>query len=106
MLPWIYLALASLFEIGWVLGLKFTEGFTRPWPSVFTVFGMIASVACLALAVRTMPLGTAYAIWTGFGTIGAVLIGILLFAESASPARIACIAVIVVGIVGLKVTGD
>lgn len=104
-MPWIILLAAGLFEIGWAVGLKYTDGFTRLWPSVGTAVSMIVSVVLLGLAVRTLPLGTAYAVWTGVGTVGTVLLGVVLFSESADPLRLACIGLIVVGIVGLKVVG-
>ncbi len=101
-MAWLALLAAGLFEIGWAVGLKYTDGFTRLWPTVGTVASMIVSLALLGLALRTLPLGTAYAIWTGIGTIGTVILGILLFAESADIVRLGCIALIVSGIVGLK----
>lgn len=104
-MPWIILLAAGLFEIGWAIGLKYTEGFTRLWPSAWTAVSMVVSVVLLGLAVRTLPLGTAYAVWTGVGTVGTVLLGIVLFSESADPLRLACIGLIVMGIVGLKVVG-
>jgi quaternary ammonium compound-resistance protein SugE len=103
-MPWIYLALAGLFEIGWAIGLKYSDGFTRPWPSVATAAAMIVSVLLLALATRSLPIGTAYAIWTGIGAVGAVILGIALFGDSAAPLRLLCVALIVAGIVGLKLT--
>jgi quaternary ammonium compound-resistance protein SugE len=103
-MPWIYLALAGLFEVVWAIGLKYTEGFTRLWPSVATVAAMIASIVLLAMAVKTLPIGTAYAIWTGIGAVGAVILGMLLFGDAASPLRLACVALVVLGIVGLKLT--
>lgn len=101
-MAWIYLALAGLFEIGWAVGLKFTDGFTRPMPTVLTVASMAVSLFLLGLALKTLPLGTAYAIWTGIGTVGTVLLGIALFGESTQVLRLACIGLIVAGIVGLK----
>jgi len=102
-MAWALLFLAGLFEIGWAIGLKYTDGFTRPWPTTWTVLAMVASVVLLALAVRTLPIGTAYAVWTGIGAAGTVLLGIYLFGEPATALRLACIALIVAGIVGLKV---
>jgi len=99
---WTLLALAGLFEIGWAIGLKYTEGFTRPWPTVRTVAAMVVSVVLLALAVRTLPIGTAYAVWTGIGAAGTVILGIVLFAEPATALRLFFVALIVGGIVGLK----
>ena len=103
-MAWIYLLLAGLFEIGFAIGLKYTEGFTRLWPSVATALTAAASLWLLTQALRTIPVGTAYAVWTGIGAVGVATLGIMLFAESASPARLACIGVIVAGIVGLKLT--
>ena len=91
-----------MFEIGWAIGLKFTDGFTRPLPSALTVLAMIGSFWMLSLALRTIPLGTAYAVWTGIGAVGTAALGILLFAEPASAIRLACIGLIVAGILGLK----
>jgi quaternary ammonium compound-resistance protein SugE len=88
----------------WAIGLKYTEGFTRLWPSVITASAMIASIVLLAMAVKHLPIGTAYAIWTGIGAVGAVIFGIVLFGDSASPARLACVALVLIGIVGLKLT--
>lgn len=101
-MAWTLLIVAGLFEIGWAIGLKYTEGFTRLWPSVWTVTAMIVSVYLLAVAVRTLPIGTGYAVWTGIGAAGTALLGILLLNESASAIRIASIGLIVAGIVGLK----
>jgi len=99
---WIILLLAGLAEVGWAVGLKYTEGFTRLWPTVGTVTAMIVSLFLLGVALKSLPLGTAYAIWTGIGTIGTVVLGIMLFGESAALLRLGCIALIVAGIVGLK----
>ncbi|MBJ6982342.1 quaternary ammonium compound efflux SMR transporter SugE [Luteimonas sp. MC1572] len=101
-MAWIYLLLAGLFEIGFAIGLKYTEGFTRLWPSVWTVATAAISLWLLTQALKVIPVGTAYAIWTGIGAIGVATIGILVFSDSASPARLACIALIVAGVVGLK----
>ena len=101
-MAWVFLLLAGLCEIGWVLGLKYSEGFTRLWPSVWTVLSLALSMALLAKAVRTLPIGTAYAVWTGIGAVGAALLGMLLFGESREPVRLGCIALIALGIVGLK----
>ncbi len=101
-MAWIILAVAGLLEIGWAIGLKYTDGFTRLGPTVATVAAMVASMVLLGLAVRTLPVGTAYAVWTGIGTVGTVLLGIFLFGESAEPLRLLFIAMIVAGIVGLK----
>ena len=101
-MAWLILVTAGLFEIGWAVGLKFADGFNRLWPSVGTVVAMAASVILLGLALRSLPLGTAYAIWTGIGTIGTAVCGIILFQESADPLRLICIGMIAAGIVGLK----
>lgn len=103
-MAWIYLLLAGLFEVVWAIGLKYTEGFTRLWPTVITVTAMVISIALLAMAVKTLPIGTAYAIWTGIGAVGAVALGIVLFGDPATLPRLLCVALIVVGIVGLKLT--
>ncbi|MFO0895910.1 MAG: quaternary ammonium compound efflux SMR transporter SugE [Pirellulales bacterium] len=104
MVPWILLIVAGLLEIGWAIGLKYTDGFSRLWPSVATVLGMIASFFFLAQAVKSLPVGTAYAIWTGIGAAGTAILGIVLFGESAGWPRLACLAVVLAGIVGLKLT--
>ncbi len=101
-MAWIILFVAGLTEIGWAVGLKYTEGFTRLWPSVFTGASMVISIVLLGLALKTLPLGTAYAIWTGIGTVGTAILGIYLFGESAAVLRLVCIGLIVAGIVGLK----
>ena len=101
-MAWLYLFVAGLMEVAWAVGLKYTEGFTRLWPSVWTGVALVLSMALLAAAVRTLPLGTAYAVWTGIGAVGTAALGIALFGESASPARLACIGLIVAGLVGLK----
>jgi quaternary ammonium compound-resistance protein SugE len=99
---WILLIIAGLLEVGWAIGLKYSEGFTRLWPSVFTVVTMALSVFLLAVAMRSLPVGTAYAVWTGIGAVGTVILGIALFGESASFARLICVALIIAGIAGLK----
>jgi quaternary ammonium compound-resistance protein SugE len=99
---WLALGLAGLFEIGWAVGLKYTEGFTRLWPSIGTGVALVLSMALLGLALRVLPLGTAYAVWTGIGTVGTALLGIVLFREPATVARLVCIGLILTGIVGLK----
>lgn len=101
-MSWVYLVLAGLLEIGWAIGLKHTEGFTRPLPTVLTIAAMAVSIGLLGLALRTLPVGTGYAIWTGIGTVGTVLVGILLLGEAATPARLASVGLIVAGIAGLK----
>jgi quaternary ammonium compound-resistance protein SugE len=102
-MAWVMLLVAGLLEIGWAVGLKYTAGFTRFWPTVATAVSLVASMALLGLAVRTLPLGTAYAVWTGIGTVGTALLGIVLFNEPATALRLGSIALIVIGIVGLKV---
>ena len=102
-MAWIYLIVAGLFEVGWAVGLKYTEGFTRLWPSVLTGLSMIISLGLLGLALKTLPVGTGYAVWTGVGTVGTALLGIALFGEPATAARLAAIGLIVAGIVGLKI---
>src|SRR5690349_9109619 len=101
-MAWIILVVAGLFEVGWAIGLKYTEGFTRLWPSVGTVLAMLVSVGLLGVAMKSLPVGTAYAVWVGVGAVGTVILGIVLFDEPASVARITSILLIVAGIVGLK----
>ncbi|HET7681122.1 MAG TPA: quaternary ammonium compound efflux SMR transporter SugE [Xanthobacteraceae bacterium] len=101
-MAWLYLLIAGLFEVGWAIGLKYTEGFSRLWPSLATIAAMILSLGFLGLALKTLPVGTAYAIWTGVGAVGTAMLGIYLFAEPATAMRLACIGLIVAGIVGLK----
>lgn len=101
-MAWVLLFVAGLFEIGWAIGLKYTDGFTRLWPTTWTVLAMVASVVLLALAVRTLPIGTAYAVWTGIGAAGTVILGIVLFAEPATLARLFFVGLIIAGIAGLK----
>ena len=101
-MAWIHLLLAGVFEIGFAIGLKYTQGFTRLWPSVATVVAAAISLWLLTQALRTIPIGTAYAVWTGIGAVGVATLGIMLFSESASPARLGCIALIIAGVVGLK----
>jgi quaternary ammonium compound-resistance protein SugE len=101
-MAWFYLAVAGLMEVAWAIGLKYTEGFTRPWPTVGTIAAMVISIVLLGLALRELPVGTAYAVWTGIGAVGVALLGMVLFGESASAARLASIGLIVAGIVGLK----
>ena len=103
-MAWTWLGLAGLLEIAWAIGLKYTEGVTRLGPSLFTGVAMIGSVYFLALAVRTLPIGTAYAVWTGIGAVGVAILGMMLFGESRDPVRLGSIALIVLGIVGLKVS--
>ncbi|TIX89029.1 quaternary ammonium compound efflux SMR transporter SugE [Rhizobium sp. P44RR-XXIV] len=101
-MAWFLLFLAGLFEIGWAVGLKYTDGFTRLTPTVLTIISMIISITLLGLAVKTLPMGTAYAVWTGIGTVGTVLLGIWLLGDPATLVRLACIGLIVAGIAGLK----
>lgn len=101
-MAWIYLLLAGLFEIVWAIGLKYTEGFTRLWPTVVTIAAMVVSMGLLGIAAKDLPIGTAYAVWTGIGAVGAAILGIVLFAEPATALRIASIALIVAGVIGLK----
>lgn len=101
-MAWVILVLAGLFEVGWAVGLKHSQGFTRPWPSVATVLAMAVSLSLLGLSLRTLPLGTAYAVWTGIGAVGTVAAGVLLFGEVAGVARLVCTGLILAGIVGLK----
>lgn len=102
-MAWLVLFVAGLFEVVWAIGLKYTEGFTRPWPTAVTVVAMIVSVALLGLAMKSLPVGTAYAVWTGIGAVGTVLLGIVLFGDPTTPARLVCVALILTGIVGLKI---
>lgn len=99
---WVVLFVAGLFEVGWAVGLKYSEGFTRLWPSVGTGAAFVASIVLLGIALRTLPLGTAYAVWTGIGTVGTAILGIVLFREPATAMRMLFIVLIVAGIVGLK----
>lgn len=101
-MAWTILLVAAVFEIGWAIGLKYTNGFTRLWPTVWTVAALVLSVALLELAARSLPIGTAYAVWTGIGAAGTALFGVWLFQEPATAARLLCIGLIVAGVVGLK----
>ena len=101
-MAWVVLFVAGLLEIAWAVGLKYTEGFTRLWPTVGTVVALIASMALLGVALRTLPVGTAYAVWTGIGTVGTAVLGIVLFREPATVVRLLCISLILAGILGLK----
>lgn len=103
-MAWWMLGLAGLLEVGWAIGLKYTEGFTRFWPSVGTVLAMGVSLGLLGLAMRALPVGTAYAVWTGIGAVGTVILGVVLLGEPATLARLACVGLIVAGIAGLKLT--
>ena len=102
-MAWIYLLFAGLFEVAWAIGLKYTEGFTRLVPTVLTVAAMLLSLALLGLALKTLPVGTAYAVWTGIGAVGTAALGIYLFGEPATAAQLASIGLIVAGIIGLKI---
>lgn len=101
-MAWMLLIVAGLLEVGWAIGLKYTEGFSRFWPSVFTGTSMVASVTLLGLAMKSLPVGTSYAVWVGIGAIGTAILGIVLFGESASLGRIVSLVLILAGIVGLK----
>ena len=102
-MSWVYLFIAGLFEIGWAIGLKYTDGFTRLVPTVLTAISMAISLGLLGLALKSLPVGTAYAVWTGIGAVGTAMLGIYLLGEPATAGRLACIGLIVAGIVGLKV---
>lgn len=105
-MAWLILVVAGILEVGWAVGLKYTEGFTRLVPSVLTAIALIGSMGLLGWAVRTLPIGTAYGVWVGIGAVGAAVLGIVLFKESASPARLFFLALLVISIIGLKVTGS
>ncbi|PZQ97488.1 MAG: quaternary ammonium compound-resistance protein SugE [Aeromonas media] len=104
-MSWLLLLLACLFEVAWAIGLKYTDGFSRPLPTLLTLIAMAVSVLLLAMAVKQLPLGTAYAVWTGIGAVGTVLMGIWLFNEPATLARVLCLLLIIGGILGLKFIG-
>jgi quaternary ammonium compound-resistance protein SugE len=101
-MPWIFLLLAGLFEIAWAIGLKYSEGFSRLWPSLGSVVAMAVSVLLLAVAAKQLPIGTAYAVWTGIGAIGTALLGMLLFGDAATPWRLGCLGLLLLGMIGLK----
>jgi len=101
-MAWVYLLVAGLFEVGWAVGLKYTEGFTRPWPSALTIAAIVVSMSLLALAVRTIPVGTGYAVWTGIGAVGTAALGVVLFSEPVTAWRVFFLLMIVGGIIGLK----
>lgn len=101
-MAWIILLIAGLFEVAWAIGLKYTEGFTRPWPTTWTLLAMLASVWLLAIAMKSLPVGTAYSVWVGVGAVGTVILGIVLFDEPANAARLLSVALVVAGIAGLK----
>lgn len=103
-MAWIVLVIAGFFEVGWAIGLKYTEGFTRPLPTVLTAAAMVASLWLLGIAMKTLPVGTAYAVWVGVGALGTVLLGIVLLGEPANPGRLVSLALVLAGIVGLKLT--
>ncbi len=101
-MSWFILVIAGLLEVGWAVGLKYSAGFTRLIPSILTILSMLASIGLLGMALKTLPLGTAYAVWTGIGTVGTALLGMALYGDAATAFRLGCIALIVIGIVGLK----
>ena len=101
-MSWLLLILAGLLEVGWAIGLKYTEGFTRFWPSIGTAFAMTVSIVLLGIAMKSLPVGTAYAVWVGIGSVGTVILGIVLFGEPAGALRLISVGLIVAGIVGLK----
>jgi quaternary ammonium compound-resistance protein SugE len=105
-MAWVILFVAGLFEVAWAVGLKWSAGFTRFWPSMFTVAAMAISLGLLGLALRSLPLGTAYAVWTGVGAVGTVLVGVVWFGDPATAGRLACVGLILAGIVGLKLLGQ
>jgi quaternary ammonium compound-resistance protein SugE len=104
-MAWVILFVAGVLETGWAIGLKYTEGFSRLWPSVWTILAMVLSLIMLGYALKTLPVGTAYAVWTGIGAFGTAVLGIVLFGEPATPARLISIGLIVSGIIGLKLVG-
>jgi quaternary ammonium compound-resistance protein SugE len=103
-MAWFLVVISGLLEVGWAIGLKYSQCFSRPLPSVLTVLGMLASFALLTIAVRQLPIGTAYAMWVGIGAVGTALLGIVIFREPASAARLLCLVLVVAGIIGLKLT--
>ena len=103
-LAWILLALAGLFEVAWAIGLKYTEGFSKPVPTLLTVTAMVVSMGLLGVVARQLPIGTAYAVWTGIGVFGTAVLGMYLFGESTAPLRLLCLSLIIIGIAGLKLT--
>lgn len=103
-MAWVLLLIASLFEMGWAIGLKYTDGFTKLWPSVFTIAAMAISMFLLSVAVKTIPVGTGYAVWTGIGAVGTAILGIVLLSEPVTAWRVVCLGLIVGGILGLKFT--
>lgn len=105
-MAWIILVIAGLFEVGWAIGLKYTEGFTRLWPTVWTVLAMITSLWLLGIAMKSLPVGTAYSVWVGVGAVGTVILGIVLLGEPANAARLISVALIIAGIIGLKLAAS
>ena len=105
-MAWITLFIAGVFEVGWAIGLKYTDGFTRVVPTLATVLSMVISLGLLGIALKSLPVGTAYAVWTGVGTVGTAILGMVLFGESTAALRLACIGLIVAGIIGLKLVTD
>ena len=103
-MPWLMLFLAGIFEVAWAIGLKYSQGFTRLWPSLGTAIAMAISLGLLAAAMRTLPVGTAYAVWVGIGAVGTVILGVVLFGEPLGAMRAACVGLIVLGLIGLKLT--
>lgn len=101
-MAWVTLIIAGLFEVGWAIGLKYSEGFTRPWPTTWTIIAMLVSIWLLGIAMKSFPVGTAYSVWVGVGAVGTVILGIVLFDEPANPARLISVALIIAGIIGLK----
>ncbi|MBA4542417.1 MULTISPECIES: quaternary ammonium compound efflux SMR transporter SugE [Thermoactinomyces] len=103
-MAWLYLLIAGIFEVVWAIGMKYTQGFTRLIPSLITIAGMVLSITFLSLATKTLPIGTAYAVWTGIGALGAILLGMILFNEPRDPGRLLFLSLILIGIIGLKLT--
>ena len=101
-MAWVLLLVAGLLEVGWAVGLKYTDGFTRPWPSLFTLAAMVLSVVLLGIAMKSLPVGTSYAVWVGIGAVGTAILGMVLFGEPATAGRLASLGLVVAGIVGLK----
>ena len=101
-MPWLLLLVAGLLEVAWAIGLKYTDGFTRPWPSIFTLAAMVTSVLLLGIAMKSLPVGTSYAVWVGVGAVGTAILGMVLFGEPATTGRLVSLGLIVSGIVGLK----
>ena len=106
LMAWIFLTIAGVFEIAWAIGIKYTQGFTRLWPSVLTIAAMVVSFYFLAKSLKTIPVGTGYAVWTGIGAVGTALFGMILLGESREIPRILCVGLIVAGVIGLKLTSE